>query len=149
MRSFSMPFVCLSDVEVEQPIFGPNYIRGKVRAQANGNFTGEAKFKLSFKAGGAIDFAQCALKAAYICKKYGGGAAPPPYQPPSGAWHQAPPPAYSASPMGYYGWVPQTQAFPHGPPPDTVYMSDSPPPYPGIVNPGAVPSKCFDRNVMW
>lgn len=141
LRSFSMPFVCLSDVEVEQPVFGANNIRGKVRAQSNGNFTGEAKFKMVFKAGGAIDFAQCALKAAFLCKKYGGAAAPPPYMAPTGGWHQAPPPAYEASAAGYYGWVPQTQAFPQGPPPDTVFMSDQPPPYPGIVQPGAVPSE--------
>lgn len=86
MQSFSFPFVCLTDVEVEQPVFGANYIRGKVRAQADGNFTGEAKFKLLFKAGGAIDFAQSALKAAYIAKKYGNNSAPPPYTPPNGAW---------------------------------------------------------------
>lgn len=87
MQSFSFPFVCLTDVEVEQPVFGANYIRGKVRAQADGNFTGEAKFKLLFKAGGAIDFAQSALKAAYIAKKYGNNSAPPPYTPPNGAWY--------------------------------------------------------------
>lgn len=54
MKSFSFPFICLTDVEVEQPLFGANYIRGKVRAQENGNFVGEAKFKLLFKSGGAI-----------------------------------------------------------------------------------------------
>lgn len=54
LKSFSFPFVCLTDVEVEQPLFGANYIRGKVRAQENGNFVGEVKFKLLFKSGGAI-----------------------------------------------------------------------------------------------
>ena len=58
MQSFSFPFVTLKDVELEQPIFGANYIKGKVRAQPGGNFTGEAKFKLHFKSGGAIDFGQ-------------------------------------------------------------------------------------------
>jgi hypothetical protein len=29
-------------VELEQPIFGANYIKGKVRAQPGGNFTGIA-----------------------------------------------------------------------------------------------------------
>ncbi len=86
MQSFSLPFVCLTDVEVEQPAFGANYIKGKVRAQPDGNYIGEAKFKLLFKAGGAIEFAQSALKAAYIAKKYGNISAPPPYTPPNGAW---------------------------------------------------------------
>ena len=39
-------------------MFGANYIKGKVRAQENGNWTGEAKFKLVFKHGGAIDYGQ-------------------------------------------------------------------------------------------
>lgn len=51
-------------MELEQPVFGSNYIKGKVRAQPNGNWVGEAKFKLIFKKGGAIDFGQAMLKAA-------------------------------------------------------------------------------------
>lgn len=129
---------------MEQPVFGANYIKGKVRAQENGQFTGEAKFKLLFKSGGAIDFAQAALKAAFIAKKYGAQGPPPPYTPPTGSWYEAPPPAYSANPNGYYGWVPNTSAFPNGPPPNSVFMSDNPPPYPGIT--GGV-SKCF--NCKW
>ena len=66
MKSFSFPFVALRDVELEQPVFGANYIKGKVLAQPNGNFEGEAKFKLRFKSGGAIDFGQAMLKAAQM-----------------------------------------------------------------------------------
>lgn len=51
-------------MELEQPVFGANYIKGKVRAQPNGNWLGEAKFKLIFKKGGAIDFGQAMLRAA-------------------------------------------------------------------------------------
>ena len=87
MKSFSFPFVALKDVELEQPIFGANYIKGKVRpvflslytctlnnrsqvrAQPGGNFTGEAKFKLHFKSGGAIDFGQAMLKAATMASR--------------------------------------------------------------------------------
>ncbi len=66
MKSFSFPFVALRDVELEQPVFGANYIKGKVLAQPNGNFEGEAKFKLRFKSGGAIDFGQAMLRAAQM-----------------------------------------------------------------------------------
>lgn len=69
MQSFSSPFICMTDVEVEQPVFGANYIRGKVRAQENGNFVGEIKFKLVFKSGGALEFAQAMLRAAHIAKQ--------------------------------------------------------------------------------
>jgi hypothetical protein len=138
MVSFSFPFVTLKEVELEQPVFGANYIKGKVllyqtypvystvqaqsntvlsrqvRAQPGGNFTGEAKFKLHFKSGGAIDFGQAMLKAAQMAgRHYGGPAdAPPPYTPPSSDWYAAPPPAYTANPAGYGGWVPPTHVFP-------------------------------------
>jgi len=133
MKSFSFPFVTLKDVELEQPIFGANYIKGKVRAQPGGNFTGEAKFKLHFKSGGAIDFGQAMLKAAQMASRnYNGNDLPPPYTPPTSGWYAAPPPAYSANPAGYGGWVPPTHVFPDQPPANTVYMTDAPPPYPGI-----------------
>ncbi|EDV41129.2 uncharacterized protein Dana_GF23578, isoform D [Drosophila ananassae] len=137
MQSFSAPFIALSDVEIEQPVFGANYIKGKVRAQPNGNYVGEVKFKLHFKAGGAIEYGQALLRSAKTAMNNyhrGGliGDDPPPYQP-AGAWNEAPPPAYQPPP-GYYGWLPQHDAF-SGPAPNTVFMSDNPPPYPGIAPP--------------
>ena len=69
MKSFSFPFVALRDVELEQPVFGANYIKGKVLAQPNGGFEGEAKFKLRFKSGGAIDFGTAMLKAAQMASR--------------------------------------------------------------------------------
>lgn len=47
-------------------MFSANSIKGKVRAQPNGNFIGEVKFKLTFKSGGAIEFGQAMLKAAHL-----------------------------------------------------------------------------------
>ncbi|EAA00415.4 AGAP011797-PA [Anopheles gambiae str. PEST] len=135
LRSFSMPFVSMREVEVEQPVFGANYIKGKVQAQQNGNWEGEAKFKIVFKHGGAIDFGQAMLRAASIAQRNAGNAPPPPYTPPGGAWYAAPPPAYTPNPYNY-GWVPGAAVFPEQPQPNTIYMHDSPPPYPGIV-PGA------------
>lgn len=66
MQSFSFPFIALSEVELEQPMFGANYIKGKCRAQPNGNWIGECKFKLHFKSGGAIEFGQAMLRAASL-----------------------------------------------------------------------------------
>lgn len=57
-------------MEIEQPVFGANYIKGKVRAQPNGNWMGEAKFKMTFKHGGAIEFGQAMLKAAHFGKDF-------------------------------------------------------------------------------
>ncbi|BFF97881.1 WW domain-binding protein 2 [Drosophila madeirensis] len=143
MQSFSAPFVALSDVEIEQPVFGANYIKGKVRAQPNGNYVGEVKFKLHFKAGGAIEYGQALLRSAKTAMNnyHRGGMAgddPPPYQP-AGNWNEAPPPAYQPPP-GYYGWLPHHDAF-SGPAPNTVFMSDNPPPYPGITPPQQQPQQ--------
>lgn len=68
LKSFSFPFGVLSEVDVEQPVFGANFIKGKVRAQQDGNWRGEAKFKIKFTSGGAIDFAQGMLRAIQIGK---------------------------------------------------------------------------------
>ena len=56
-------------VELEQPLFGANYIKGKVRAQPGGGFSGEARFKLTFKHGGCIEFGQAMLQAAKMGKR--------------------------------------------------------------------------------
>lgn len=49
-------------------MFSANFIKGKVRAQPNGNFIGEVKFKLTFKSGGAIQYGQAMLHAARLGK---------------------------------------------------------------------------------
>ncbi|KAH9365050.1 hypothetical protein HPB48_007773 [Haemaphysalis longicornis] len=36
MRSFSLPFVNVSDLQLKQPLFGANYIQGTVKAEPNG-----------------------------------------------------------------------------------------------------------------
>ncbi|CAB3259712.1 unnamed protein product [Arctia plantaginis] len=134
LRSFSFPFIALGDVTVEQPMFSANFIRGKVTAQPNGNFMGEVKFKLVFKSGGAIEYGQAMLKAAHLASRnLSPGAAPPPYTPPTGPWYAAPPPAYAPPAQGYYGWVPPYTTFPDQPPPNSVFMSNEPPPYPGVT----------------
>ncbi|XP_068618356.1 postacrosomal sheath WW domain-binding protein [Battus philenor] len=134
MRSFSFPFIALQDVTVEQPMFSANYIKGKVRAQPNGNFIGEVKFKLTFKSGGAIEYGQAMLKAAHLASRHvTPDAPPPPYTPPTGPWYAAPPPAYAPPPQGYYGWVPPYSAFPDQPAPNSVFVSNNPPPYPGVA----------------
>lgn len=139
MQSFSFPFVTLSEVEIEQPVFGANYVKGKVRAQPNGNWVGEAKFKMTFKHGGAIEFGQALLRAAHYATRGAMNNVPPPYEPPQPQWYAAPPPAYAPPPQGYYGWVPPTNVFPQQPPTDGVFMTDAPPPYPGIY-PGGQPN---------
>jgi len=140
LASFSFPFCTLSDVELEQPMFGANYLKGKVRAQPNGGWIGEVKFKLYFKHGGAIEYGQAMLQASALVKRRSPFPdVPPAYQaPPPNQWQQAPPPAYYPQSGGYYGWAPPTNVFPDAPPASSVYMTDLPPPYPGLnTAPGA------------
>lgn len=42
MQSFSLPFRSMRDVELEQPIFGANYIKGRVVAEPDGIMSREA-----------------------------------------------------------------------------------------------------------
>jgi len=63
MMSFCMPFHCLRDVKLEQPVFGANYLRGTVLAQPGGNWEGETVFKISFNKGGCIEFGEALLHA--------------------------------------------------------------------------------------
>jgi len=130
LKSFSAPFVAMNSVKLEQPTFGANYIKGHIAAQENGGYVGEVSFKLKFNSGGAIDFGQALLRAAQMTKSHVGNIAPPPYETPDGAWFQAPPPAYTPTPQGY-GWLPNNNNF-SNPDPNSVFMTDNPPPYPGI-----------------
>jgi hypothetical protein len=144
LKSFSFPFVTLSEVDVEQPVFGANNLRGKVRAQPDGGWRGEAKFKIVFKSGGAIEFATGMMKAIQLAKQMSGAqaawAAPPPaYFDVAGGAMPAPPMYYN-QPANYYGWAPPAYNFP---PPEagSVFISEAPPPYPGIGGFGAYPQQ--------
>jgi len=139
LKSFAAPFFSLSKVELEQPIFGANYIKGEVKGQPQGGFANKAvDFKLTFKKGGAIEFGQAMLKVASMTNSHYTPAfttAPPPYAAPPGQWGPAPPPKYTPPTQGYYGWTPPTQAFPDRPMEGSVYQYDAPPPYPGMGGP--------------
>lgn len=63
LKSFSIPFTCMREVGLEQPVFGSNHIKGKVLAENGGNWVGQAKFKLWFFSGGAIEFGQAMMNA--------------------------------------------------------------------------------------
>lgn len=131
VKSFCAPFYAMYDLNLEQPVFGANYIKGKVR-----NETGEAPFafKLKFNKGGAIEFGQAMANAAKMADR---AARETQYQPP---------PAYTPSPQeSYYqtstayqpqypvGFALPTQIFNEAPPAGFVYATDAPPPYPGIT----------------
>jgi len=134
LQSFSFPFFSLSGVELEQPIFGANYIKGFVTAQAGGNWTGKASFKLKFFSGGAIEFGQAMVKTAKMASQYM-PPQPPAYTPHQGPYFPAPPPAYMPPAGGVNGYFPPTDVFPNAPPANSVYTTDMPPPYPGIYPP--------------
>ncbi|XP_052604419.1 postacrosomal sheath WW domain-binding protein [Peromyscus californicus insignis] len=65
MLSFMMPFHLMSNCTVEQPVLGANYIKGMIQAAPDGGWEGSATFKMIFRKGGAVDFAQLMAKAAY------------------------------------------------------------------------------------
>jgi len=57
LKSFSAPFYAMFDLNLEQPIFGANFISGKVRPETHPDGQG-ITFKLKFAKGGAIEFGQ-------------------------------------------------------------------------------------------
>lgn len=132
-KSFSMPFYCLRNLDIEQPVFGANYIKGQVRAEPQGQWNGIAKFKLWFNNGGAIDFGQALLQAGRLASQmspnFNNYAEQPPSYSTCETVYAAPPPAYQPAPD--YGWIP-VERFPDRPAENTVYVQDQPPPYSGI-----------------
>ncbi|XP_049626659.1 WW domain-binding protein 2 isoform X4 [Suncus etruscus] len=64
MQSFMMPFYLMKDCEIKQPVFGANYVKGTVKAEAGGGWEGAAGYKLTFTAGGAIEFGQRMMQVA-------------------------------------------------------------------------------------
>lgn len=75
------------DLSLEQPIFGANYIKGKVRDQATQN---PVVFEIKFYSGGAIEYGQALRNAARVTQTRASEA---PFQPP---------PAYTPSATQYY-----------------------------------------------
>ncbi|ELK07958.1 Postacrosomal sheath WW domain-binding protein [Pteropus alecto] len=107
MLSFMMPFNLMSNCTVEQPVFAPNCIKGTIQAAPDGDWEGQATFKLAFRKGGAIEFAQLMTKAAsaaYPVVVY--GPQPMRYGAPLGGYG-APPAGYRAPPEG-------SEALPEG-----------------------------------
>ncbi|NWS56165.1 WBP2 protein, partial [Chunga burmeisteri] len=134
MQSFMMPFYLLKDCEIKQPVFGANYIKGTVKAEAGGGWEGSATFKMTFSAGGAIEFGQRMLQVASQVSRG---------EIPNGAY------GYSYMPNGSYAFAPAAAngGYPYPPPPpefypgppavdgDMGYMQLPPPPYPGPMEP--------------
>lgn len=132
LQSFAMGFLSLKGVELEQPIFGANYLKGTVTAEPCGKWSGQAEFKMRFNKGGCIEFGQAMLQAASMTSRFTGPqfAAPPPYSYENQSVHPAQPSMY-VPPPGQYGWIPQGDVF-HPPPTYGVFYADAPPPYPGV-----------------
>ncbi|KAL7989438.1 hypothetical protein Chor_012104 [Crotalus horridus] len=142
MQSFMMPFYLMKECEIKQPVFGANYIKCVVKAEAGGGWEGSATFKMTFSAGGAIEFGQRMLQVASQASRgeVPNGAYGYSYMPNGG--YTFPPLAtngmYPPPPSGYPYPPPPPELYP-GPPVDGAmgYMQLPPPPYPGPMEPPA------------
>nr|XP_007974135.2 postacrosomal sheath WW domain-binding protein [Chlorocebus sabaeus] len=140
MLSFMMPFDLITNLTVEQPVFAANFIKGTIQAAPYGGWEGQATFKLVFRNGGAIEFAQLMVKAASSAARgfplrtlndwfssmriyviTGEGNICTPQMPCSviaygaaPAGYGAPPPGYGAPPAGYGAPPPGYGAPPAG-----------------------------------
>ena len=124
------------DLKLDQPVFGANCIKGKVRSEdhASGNSPPFA-FKLKFNKGGAIEFGQTmsqAAKQADSLARQTQWTPPPAYTPsPAEQYYQASGNVYQ--PMYPVGFALPTQVFNQAPPAGFIYAMDAPPPYPGLT----------------
>lgn len=121
------------DLKLEQPVFGANYIKGKVKSEvADGP---PFAFKLKFNSGGAIEFGQTmaqASKQAASAARDTNFQAPPPYTPTAAqSYYQSASNAYQ--PNYPVGFALPTQVFNDPPPAGFVFAMDAPPPYPGLT----------------
>lgn len=132
MRSFSMPFHCMKEVQLDQPIFGANYLKGAAVAQPGGNWSGRVSWKLTFNKGGCIDFGQALLRAVDMASQFRPYDAPPAYAPPPCNFYAAPPAYYTTEGGNYNGFQAPTNVFPEQPPAGSVFVYEAPPPYSGI-----------------
>jgi len=136
LRSLSAPFYAMFDLKLEQPVFGANYIKGKVKQEnhESGNNPPYA-YKIRFNKGGAIEFGQAMSMAAKQANDIAMQSAfqpPPAYTPsPAEQYYQAPGNVYQ--PMYPVGFALPTQVFNQAPPAGFIYAMDAPPPYPGIT----------------
>ncbi|VDN93628.1 unnamed protein product [Brugia pahangi] len=141
LRSFSIPFHCMKDLKLEQPVFGANFLKGVAIAQPGGNWNGQVTWKLTFSKGGCIDFGMALLKAVDMAQRFRPYGAPPAYAPPPGNYFAAPPTYYIPPGGNYNGFQAPTNVFPNHPPAGDVYMYEAPPPYSGIgPDPSAIPA---------
>ncbi|PNJ37411.1 WBP2NL isoform 6 [Pongo abelii] len=115
-----MPFDLMTNLTVEQPVFAANFIKGTIQAAPYGGWEGQATFKLVFRNGGAIEFAQLMVRAASAAARgfplrtlndwfssmgiyviTGEGNMCTPQMPCSVIVYGAPPAGYGAPPPGY------------------------------------------------
>ncbi|XP_054159170.1 WW domain-binding protein 2-like [Oppia nitens] len=146
MRSFSAPFYAIYDLSLEQPVFGANYIKGKVRPESQIDGQNGVTFKLHFKHGGAIEFGQAmdsAAKQASSVAQNMHFQPPPPYTTTAGQYYEAPPSVYQ--PAYNCGFALPTQVFSTPPPAGFIYTMEAPPPYPGL---NTAPQQCPAYNQM-
>lgn len=113
----TFPFSFINDIRLEQPLFGANYLEGKVVGQPGGNFEGTVGWKLVFPKGGCIDFGKALRQAVLFVQNQGQrpADAPPPYVPPAGSYYAPPPAYYTADAANMNGFQAPTHVFPDRP----------------------------------
>lgn len=153
--SFSMNFHSIRNVEVKQPMFGANYVKGDVISEPDGGWQGRGTFKVTFNSGGAIEFAQH-FKHAVASAHRPNSQPPPPVPgqpllmngngfmynnayPPQAGYYAAPGQAFYPPPPpgGYPGYPPPVGVMGQPPP---YQPQERPPPYPSQAAPSAPPA---------
>ncbi|KAI1287365.1 WW domain-binding protein 2 [Halotydeus destructor] len=132
VRSFTAPFFTMHDLDLGQPVFGANYIKGKARSEDGSTIS----FKLKFNKGGAIELGQAMATAARMAEQNARAMnfntqAPPAYTPSATEAFYQPQNAYQ--PQYPVGFAMPTEMFNEAPPAGFIFATNAPPPYPGLI----------------
>ncbi|KAK3717329.1 hypothetical protein QZH41_011567 [Actinostola sp. cb2023] len=140
--SFSMNFQSIRGVEVKQPMFGANFIKGDVISEPEGGWQGRGTFNIVFNSGGAIEFAEHFKQAVVTANRPGAQPMQPaghqafgvyndPPPPPQAGYYNGPPYQGAQPPQpGYYGVQPPQPGYYGAPPPQPGYYGGPAPPPP-------------------
>ncbi|CAB3408765.1 unnamed protein product [Caenorhabditis bovis] len=127
--SFSMPFVSMKNVTLEQPLLFPINVQGIIEPLPDGNFDTAVYFKLSFPNGGCIEFGRALAVAVEMAARTKNWE----YSPTSIIIHQISSAPETCFTQGYYqGFQAPVAHFPEHPPALSTFVTPCPPPYPGI-----------------
>uniref|UniRef100_A0AC35TVU7 GRAM domain-containing protein n=1 Tax=Rhabditophanes sp. KR3021 TaxID=114890 RepID=A0AC35TVU7_9BILA len=130
LKSFCIPFCCMINVKLAQPIFTSNYLTGYSTIQNGNNYGEDVEWVLLFNKGGCIDIGRTLLKAVTVVHSLRPLNAPPTYE--SDSQKSPTTSRQFMSSSNFHHFASLNRSSTHIPSADNVLIMDAPPPYLGV-----------------